>query len=113
MIKPVIASEILSMEVTTGATEAYNRDIQRRLSGFIWSKCFSWYRTGNTGKIHGLFPGSMILFWWWLRRPNWTDYKVVTVGRWEPRHSIYSTLGVVLLGVLGMGVAGAAYLGRI
>ncbi|KAJ7876209.1 hypothetical protein B0H13DRAFT_2055758 [Mycena leptocephala] len=102
MIKPVIASESLSMEVTTEATELFNRHIQQRLSG-----------TGDTRKIHGLFPGSMILFWWWLRRPNWADFKVMTVGRWEPRRSIYRSLGVVLLSVLGIGVTGTAYLGRI
>ncbi|KAJ7334912.1 hypothetical protein DFH08DRAFT_879622 [Mycena albidolilacea] len=109
MIKPVLAGDILSMEVTAEATDTYNRDIQRRLSGFIWSKCFSWYRTGNTGKIHGLFPGPMSLFWWWLRKPNWTHYKVLAVGEWKPKRSIYRRLpGAVLLGV---GVAGVAYLG--
>ncbi|KAF7353943.1 hypothetical protein MVEN_01080600 [Mycena venus] len=109
MIKPVISGDILSAEVTAEATDAYNRDIQNRLSGFIWSKCYSWYRTGNTGKIHGLFPGSMILFWWWLRRPNWAHYKVVTVSGWEPRRSVYRTLGAVILGCLGVG--SVAYFG--
>ncbi|KAJ7100486.1 hypothetical protein C8R44DRAFT_834794 [Mycena epipterygia] len=75
MITPVIAGDISSMEVTAEATDAYNRDIQARLAGSIWSTCFSWYRTGNTGKIHGLFPGPMTLFWLWLRRPNWAHYK--------------------------------------
>ncbi|KAF8209460.1 hypothetical protein K438DRAFT_1960457 [Mycena galopus ATCC 62051] len=110
MIKPVIAGDISSMEVTAEATDEYNRDIQQRLSGFIWSKCFSWYRTGNTGKIHGLFPGSMILFWWWMRRPNWNHYKVVTVGHWKPRRSVYCNLAAAFLGV---GIAGVAYLRRL
>ncbi|KAJ6500897.1 hypothetical protein C8R45DRAFT_1210584 [Mycena sanguinolenta] len=108
MIKPVISGEISSMEVTPEATDAYNRDIQKRLSGFIWSKCFSWYRTGNTGKIHGLFPGSMNLYWWWMRNPNWAHYKVVTAGHWKPKNSIHTRLGAVFLGV---GVVGVAYLG--
>ncbi|KAF7358972.1 hypothetical protein MSAN_01237600 [Mycena sanguinolenta] len=108
MIKPVIASEISSMEITSEATDDYNRDIQRRLSGFIWSKCFSWYRTGNTGKIHGLFPGSMILYWWWMRNPKWAHYKVVTTGHWKPKDPIHRRLGAAFLGV---GVVGVAYLG--
>ncbi|KAJ7232047.1 hypothetical protein B0H12DRAFT_1145977 [Mycena haematopus] len=108
LIKPVIAGEISSMEVTPEATDTYNHDIQKRLSGFIWSKCFSWYRTGNTGKIHGLFPGSMILFWWQLRNPNWAHYKVVTVGHWKPKGSIWGKLGAVFLGA---GVVGVAYTG--
>ncbi|KAF7359010.1 hypothetical protein MSAN_01241700 [Mycena sanguinolenta] len=108
MIKPVIASEVSSMEVTSEAADEYNRDIQTRLSGFVWSKCFSWYRTGNTGKIHGLFPGSMILYWWWMRNPKWAHYKVVTTGHWKPKDSIHRRLGAVLLGV---GVVSVAYLG--
>ncbi|KAJ6566991.1 hypothetical protein B0H19DRAFT_1258157 [Mycena capillaripes] len=112
MIKPVISGNILSMEVTAEATDTYNREIQRRLSGFIWAKCFSWYRTGNNGKIHGLFPGSMILYWWWMRHPNWNHYKVLTVARREPTRSIYAKIGVIL-GCFGMGVAGAVYLGRV
>ncbi|KAJ7684236.1 hypothetical protein DFH06DRAFT_1462606 [Mycena polygramma] len=113
MIKPIIAGHILSMEVTAEATDKYNRKIQSRLSGFCWSKCFSWYRTGNTGKVHGVFPGSMILFWWWMRRPDWTHYKVLAVGQWEPRRSVYPKVGALLLGCLGMGLAGMAYLGRL
>ncbi|KAJ7164408.1 hypothetical protein C8R46DRAFT_1278694, partial [Mycena filopes] len=76
LIRPLLAGNISSVEVTAEATDAYNRKIQSRLLGFIWSKCLSWYRAGNNGKVHGLFPGSMILFWWWLRHPNWRHYKV-------------------------------------
>ncbi|KAJ6548132.1 hypothetical protein DFH09DRAFT_628944 [Mycena vulgaris] len=111
MIKPVVAGDILSAEVTTGATDAYNRDIQTRLTGFVWSKCFSWYRTGNMGKIHGLFPGPMVLFWWWLRRPNWSHYKILTVGQRRPRRPFYCEPSVALLALLSLGVGGAAYLG--
>ncbi|KAJ7127552.1 hypothetical protein C8R43DRAFT_1027593 [Mycena crocata] len=114
MIKPVIGGDILSLEVTAEATNVYNREIQARLAGFGWSRCVSWYRTGGTGKIHALFPGSMTLFWWWLRAPNWTHYKVVTVGRWKPR----GRFGPFLCGIsaavglcLTVGVAGVAYLG--
>ncbi|KAJ7029749.1 hypothetical protein C8F04DRAFT_1043117 [Mycena alexandri] len=81
MIKPVLAGHISSLEVTDEATEKYNHHIQNRLGGFAWSKCSSWYKTGDNGKVHGLFPGSMSLFWWWLRRPNWSHYKVIPVGR--------------------------------
>ncbi|KAJ7765587.1 hypothetical protein B0H16DRAFT_1523576 [Mycena metata] len=110
LIKPVLAGDILSMEVTAEAADTYNRDIQNRLSGCVWSNCVSWYKTGNTGKIHALFPGYMTLFWWWTRRPNWSHYKVVTVGRWEPRHPFRGAIGAALWGGAGMGLAGVAYL---
>ncbi|KAJ7494237.1 hypothetical protein B0H11DRAFT_929851 [Mycena galericulata] len=89
MIEPVIAGDISSFEVTAEATNDYNRNIQARLKGFIWSKCSSWYRTGDNGKIHTLFPGPMTLFWWWMRRPNWTHYKVLVVGKWKPKSPVY------------------------
>ncbi|KAJ7477977.1 hypothetical protein B0H11DRAFT_1726105, partial [Mycena galericulata] len=84
IIKPIIDGHISSAEVTSEATDAYNRKIQARLAEFVWSKCHSWYRTGNSGKLHGPFPGPMVLFWWWLRRPNWDHYKVTTTSRWKP-----------------------------
>ncbi|KAJ7221365.1 hypothetical protein GGX14DRAFT_429489 [Mycena pura] len=108
LIKPIIAGHILSLEVTAEATDAYNRKIQSRLAGFIWAKCFSWYRTGNTGKIHGLFPGPMSLYWWWMRRPNWAHYKVITVGQWKPQQSFYCGTSAAMIGWLAFGVLAAA-----
>ncbi|KAJ7061553.1 hypothetical protein C8F01DRAFT_1369071, partial [Mycena amicta] len=96
LLAPVFSGTVLSVEPTAAATDAYNRKLQARLSTFIWAKCTSWYRTGNTGKIHGLFPGSMTLFWWWLRRPKWANYKVVQAGgvrgeegKWAPSKPWY------------------------
>ncbi|KAJ6608307.1 hypothetical protein B0H10DRAFT_2303255 [Mycena sp. CBHHK59/15] len=105
MVKPVIAGDIVSLEVTAAAADAYNAKIQSRLAGYIWSKCFSWYRAGNTGKITGLFPGPMFLFWWWLRHPNWAHYKVLAVGQWEPRQPFWRKRNLTLVSAaLGVGL---------
>ncbi|KAF7295788.1 hypothetical protein HMN09_01121600 [Mycena chlorophos] len=120
---------LTSIEPTASATDAYNTLLHRRLSTFIWARCTSWYRTGTVsartgekvyaGKIHGLFPGSMTLFWWWMRKVRWGDYKVVLregdgegglqEGTWRPRRSVGRKVGfavfvlalVAALGVLG------------
>jgi len=82
LIEPVIRGAASSFEVKTEATNKYNDMIQNRLSRSVFAQCVSWYRTGGDGKISSLFPGPLILFWWWLRSPVWTDYKVVGAEAW-------------------------------
>ncbi|KAF7314924.1 hypothetical protein MIND_00006300 [Mycena indigotica] len=106
LLDPLFAGKITSVEPTTSAADAYNEKVQSRLSKFIWARCQSWYRVGNVGKIHGLFPGSMTLFWWWLRKPNWKHYLVVKAGgvraeagKWKPERKWRKSLVVGLLTV--------------
>jgi hypothetical protein len=52
----------------------------------VWVQCVSWYRTGGAGKVSSIFPGPMLLFGWWVRKPRWGDYVVqAATGRWERR----------------------------
>ncbi|KAJ7612220.1 hypothetical protein FB45DRAFT_843519 [Roridomyces roridus] len=84
LIRPLLSKQLLSFDVTPAATDAYNAQVQTRLGRFVWSKCASWYRTGDTGKIHTQFPGPMSLYGWWMRRVEWRDYDVVpAVGEWR------------------------------
>ncbi|KAJ7108242.1 GNS1/SUR4 family-domain-containing protein [Mycena epipterygia] len=112
MIKPVIAGAVSSLEITAEATETYNRDIQARLTGFVWTTCASWYRAGQTGKIHRPFPGPMALFWWRLWRPNWSHYKVQSATGLEPGRPWYHSSGI-LFGCFILGVAAALNLVRV
>ncbi|KAJ7477975.1 hypothetical protein B0H11DRAFT_2234308 [Mycena galericulata] len=54
LITPIIDGHISSVEVTTEATDEYNRKIQARLSGFVWSKCHFVCRL--------LEPSSLLMF---------------------------------------------------
>ncbi|KAJ7184661.1 hypothetical protein C8R46DRAFT_1299959 [Mycena filopes] len=67
LIRPLLAGEISSVEVTAEATDAYNRKIQSRLLGFAWSKCRSWYRAGNNGKPPNILASDLMIIvgeWW-------------------------------------------------
>jgi len=85
-----------------GPTDAYNEKIHSRLEKSVWAQWMSWHRVGGNGKIN-TFPayvnsfGSSVItypwfiiraasvFWLWLRKPNWSHYKVSPDGRWLER----------------------------
>ncbi|KAJ7758295.1 hypothetical protein B0H16DRAFT_649863 [Mycena metata] len=110
LIQPILTGDISSLEVTIEATDAYNRHIQAKLAGFVWSKCSSWYRTGGNGKIYATFPGPMTLFWWWLRRPNWDHYTFNSAAGWKPQRAVLGPYSIVLLGCLTWVVVAVSYL---
>lgn len=104
-IKPILQGLATSFEPTDAASDAYNERIQSKLSKSVWSGCSSWYRTnGGKGKITSVFPGSFAQFWWTLRTPVWSDFKVVGGSRCQER-----TLSKVVNIVVGLGLAGAAW----
>ena len=51
------AGSYRSVEVTPEADEAYDRDVQQRLSHSVWAHCDSWYRHAS-GRITSNWPGS-------------------------------------------------------
>lgn len=58
LIRLVLSGPVLSLEVTAGATEEYNKKIQAKLSYTVWSQCVSWYRVGGYGRNCNIFPGT-------------------------------------------------------
>jgi hypothetical protein len=42
-------------------------------------------RVGTRGRIFSVFPGPLVLFWWWLRKVRWEDYEIEGVGEEEWR----------------------------
>ncbi|TFK40444.1 hypothetical protein BDQ12DRAFT_648979 [Crucibulum laeve] len=83
LVKSIVDGNISSFEVTTKATEAYNDKIQARLSKSVFMHCISWYRLGGEGRVTSMFPGPGMLFWWWLRRPQWNHYMIIGLDRWK------------------------------
>jgi hypothetical protein len=82
LIKPLIEGKAKSFEVTNAATDDYNKWIQRRVGDTVWVDCESWYRRDRTGKNVAIFPGSVTLFWWKLRKPCWDHFICVGAERW-------------------------------
>ncbi|KAF8209461.1 hypothetical protein K438DRAFT_1960458 [Mycena galopus ATCC 62051] len=81
---PIVDGLVSTFEVTSEATDAYNDLIQRRLQRSVFVECTSWYRTDGEGKVSSVFPGPMLLYGWWVRRPVWAHYKVkATTDQWE------------------------------
>lgn len=64
-----------SVEVTQEAMVAYNRDLQSRLGGSVWSQCRSWYRMDG-GKIVAIFPGFTAEYVKAVREPDFTRYRL-------------------------------------
>ncbi|KAF7353949.1 hypothetical protein MVEN_01081300 [Mycena venus] len=82
-VKPIINGLVSTVDVTPRATDAYNDLIHARLARSVFVECVSWYRSGGEGKVSSIFPGPMMLYGWWVRRPKWEDYNVKATERWE------------------------------
>ncbi|KAH7913943.1 hypothetical protein BJ138DRAFT_1001148 [Hygrophoropsis aurantiaca] len=82
LVKPVLDGLASSFSVTHAATDAYNAQLQARLSRSVHVQCYSWARTGGTGKAFNPFPWAITIWWWRLRRPIWEHYHAVGADRW-------------------------------
>ncbi|KAJ7290271.1 hypothetical protein C8J57DRAFT_1164511 [Mycena rebaudengoi] len=90
-IKPILAGQVKTIEVTHKATDAYNDKIHARLARSVHVDCQSWYRTDG-GKVSSIFPGPGTLFWLWTLRPKWSDYKVNATSGWVRRQKLMRLL---------------------
>ncbi|KAK0229195.1 hypothetical protein EDD85DRAFT_851939 [Armillaria nabsnona] len=103
LIKPILQGHVSSINVTDEATDAYNEKIHARLAESVFVDCASWYRKGSDGKVSSIFPGPGFLFWWWLRKVDWSHYKVTALGSWyhSSRRGPHTTqLALVFIGIL-------------
>ncbi|KAJ7184677.1 hypothetical protein C8R46DRAFT_465199 [Mycena filopes] len=82
-VKPILDGLVSTFNVTTRATNAYNDLIQARLARSVFVDCLSWYRTGGEGKVSNIFPGSILLYGCWVRRPKWDDFHIKGTGEWD------------------------------
>ncbi|KAI0797187.1 hypothetical protein C8Q75DRAFT_802839 [Abortiporus biennis] len=88
VIKPVLQKSISSFEVTAAATDRYNKFLDSRLKGSVFTGCSSWYRVAGTGKISRILPITQVEYWWRLRNVKWNDYSIVGGDAWERRRRI-------------------------
>ncbi|KAJ6613685.1 hypothetical protein B0H10DRAFT_2047523 [Mycena sp. CBHHK59/15] len=82
-VKPILDGLVHTFDVTAEATNDYNDKIHARLARSVFVGCVSWYRSGSDGKVSSIFPGPMMLYWWWLRQPQWSDYRVMATHGWD------------------------------
>jgi cation diffusion facilitator CzcD-associated flavoprotein CzcO len=75
-IKALRGRALHSVDVKPAVQEAYNRKLQRRLKGTVWSSgCRSWYLDRN-GKNVTLWPGFTFVYRWITRRFDIASYTV-------------------------------------
>jgi cation diffusion facilitator CzcD-associated flavoprotein CzcO len=72
-------------EVKNDPTDAWNRDLQRRLDRSVWrlGGCSSWYQHSASGRIPTLWPRFTLTFRWLLRRfdPNAYDCQPTSASQ--------------------------------
>ncbi|KZT37983.1 FAD/NAD(P)-binding domain-containing protein [Sistotremastrum suecicum HHB10207 ss-3] len=102
MVKPVLDGDASSFEVSAEASEAYNRDLQERLSRTVWTDCRSFYRSGgrHDGKVVATFPGTLTQFWWLTRSVRWEDYIGVNAESWMEKRKRGSVGRITLMSMV-------------
>lgn len=108
LVKPVLDGLVSAFTVRADATDAYNAKIQERISRSVHTQCYSWQRTGGTGKVFNPFPWAVTLWWWWLRRPNWAHYTAIDGEKWARKRAMekmFSALKVSAFVLLSLAYA--------
>ena len=109
LLEPVLKGTLTSVVPTNAATTTYNEKLQARISRSIFVQCASWFRAGtqNNGKVSGVFPEPITMFWWWTRKPVWGNYEVRGPGaeNWQKKAINGNPWTVISLGLLAAGVA--------
>lgn len=70
------------MEVKKEAEDAFNRFVECRMEGLVYTSDVStWYIDKRTGKNHLVWPGSQLRFWWsrCVEMVRWTDFVLSKV----------------------------------
>jgi cation diffusion facilitator CzcD-associated flavoprotein CzcO len=71
VVRRIADSDARSFEVRQAAYDAYDREMQGRLSGGVWAQCDNWYTDG--GKITTNWPGMVAEYRDRLARVDWRD----------------------------------------
>lgn len=78
MIRPIIEGQLTSFDIKEEICDEYNGWLQNRLRHSVWTDCRSYYHTArdSSSKIIATFPGPVALFWWFCRRPRWSQWEI-------------------------------------
>jgi cation diffusion facilitator CzcD-associated flavoprotein CzcO len=68
--------ECTRVEVKSHIQAQYNRDLQRRSEGTVWTAggCSSWY-IDSEGVNRAIWPGTTLSYWWQTRIPDLSDFE--------------------------------------
>jgi hypothetical protein len=100
IVQPIIDGQAKSFEVTDAATDDYNNWIQERINASVWNDCHSGYRWNNAGRNTSIFPGSLLLFWWKMRKPCWDHFITVGAIKERKESAVMKLVMVCFLAVL-------------
>jgi cation diffusion facilitator CzcD-associated flavoprotein CzcO len=60
---------------------AFNDELQAALANTVWAtSCGSWYKTAS-GKVTNNWKGFTLEYWWRMRRPDWSAYRLANGGK--------------------------------
>ena len=65
------------IEATANAEKSFNRCLERRLKGLVYTAgVSSWYINERTGKNSLIWPGNQLEFWWsrCVKKIQWSDF---------------------------------------
>jgi cation diffusion facilitator CzcD-associated flavoprotein CzcO len=76
-LRPLSTGSVGQFDVRQAAQDEFNREIQTRLAGRVWSQggCRSWYLDEH-GVNRSLWPGFTSQYWLRTRRVHWADYEI-------------------------------------
>ncbi|KAI9014345.1 hypothetical protein CLU79DRAFT_767171 [Phycomyces nitens] len=73
-IQHIIDKNLTAVEPSAAAQDAFVSKLRKDLEPTVWStNCVSWYKNDD-GQVTGVWSGSIISFWWELRKLNRYDY---------------------------------------
>lgn len=76
---PLSQTLLSTIEVKRSAEQAFNRDLECRLKGLVYTQSVSsWYIDEQTGKNSLIWPGTQLEFWWsrCIKKIVWTDFRL-------------------------------------
>ncbi|QUH04758.1 NAD(P)/FAD-dependent oxidoreductase [Saccharopolyspora erythraea] len=81
-LRPICRGDIGHIDVRQSVQDEFNREIQSKLSGAVWSEggCQSWYLDAN-GINRTIWPGPTWKYWLRTRKADPADYEIQAAGR--------------------------------
>ncbi|KAG2220688.1 hypothetical protein INT45_012552 [Circinella minor] len=73
-LKHMIKNNLGALEPKASAQERFSKELQKSFNGTVWKGgCNSWY-LNDAGEVYGLWSGTIISFYWALRKPDFRDF---------------------------------------
>ena len=77
LVEGMIINKYKEIEIKKEIETEYNKKLDARMLNMIWTQDErSWYKLDN-GRVHTLFGWSMETWWWYLRKPIWSEFNII------------------------------------